>query len=29
MAAKLRVRLKGFEAPDLAALTRSFWQSES
>ena len=27
--AKLRVHLKGFEAPDLAALTRSFWQSES
>ena len=27
--AKLRVYLKGFEAPDLAALSRSFWQSES
>jgi hypothetical protein len=27
--AKLRVQLKGFEAPDLAALSRSFWQSES
>jgi hypothetical protein len=27
--AKLRVRLKGFAAPDLAALTRSFWQRES
>ena len=27
--AKLRVHLKGFEAPDLAALSRSFWQSES
>jgi hypothetical protein len=27
--AKLRVHLKGFAAPDLAALTRSFWQSES
>lgn len=26
--AKLRVHLKGFEAPDLAALNRSFWQSE-
>ena len=26
--AKLRVYLKGFEAPDLAALSRSFWQSE-
>ena len=26
---KLRVHLKGFEAPDLAALSRSFWQSES
>ena len=26
--AKLRVHLKGFEAPDLAALSRSFWQSE-
>ena len=25
---KLRVHLKGFEAPDLAALSRSFWQSE-
>ena len=25
----LRVHLKGFEAPDLAALSRSFWQSES
>jgi hypothetical protein len=25
--AKLRVHLKGFEAPDLAALSRSFWQS--
>lgn len=27
--AKLRVLLKGFAAPDLAALTRSFWQRES
>jgi hypothetical protein len=27
--AKLRIHLKGFEAPDLAALNRSFWQSES
>jgi hypothetical protein len=27
--AKLRIQLKGFEAPDLAALSRSFWQSES
>jgi hypothetical protein len=27
--AKLRVHLKGFEAPDLAALSRSFWQSDS
>jgi hypothetical protein len=27
--AKLRVRLKGFAAPDLAALGRSFWQVES
>jgi hypothetical protein len=27
--AKLRVDLKGFAAPDLAALSRSFWQSES
>jgi hypothetical protein len=27
--AKLRVHLKGFEAPDLAGLSRSFWQSES
>ncbi len=26
--AKLRVHLKGFETPDLAALSRSFWQSE-
>jgi hypothetical protein len=26
--AKLRVHLKGFEAPDLAALSGSFWQSE-
>jgi hypothetical protein len=26
--AKLRVHLKGFEAPDLAALSRGFWQSE-
>jgi len=26
--AKLRVHLKGFEAPDLAALSRSFWQIE-
>ena len=25
--AKLRVHLKGFEAPDLAALSRSFWQN--
>jgi hypothetical protein len=27
--AKLRVHLKGFETPDLAALSRSFWQSQS
>ena len=27
--AKLRVHLKGFGAPDLAELSRSFWQSES
>ena len=27
--AKMRVHLKGFAAPDLAALGRSFWQSES
>jgi hypothetical protein len=27
--AKLRIHLKGFETPDLAALSRSFWQSES
>jgi len=27
--AKLRVHLKGFGAPDLAALGRSFWQVES
>ena len=27
--AKLRVHLKGFAAPDLAALSRSFWQVES
>jgi hypothetical protein len=27
--AKMRVHLKGFGAPDLAALSRSFWQSES
>lgn len=26
--AKMRVHLKGFEAPDLAALSRSFWQVE-
>ncbi len=26
--AKLRVHLKGFETPDLVALSRSFWQSE-
>ena len=26
--AKLRVHVKGFEAPDLAALSRSFWQSQ-
>jgi len=26
--AKMRVRLNGVEAPDLAALSRSFWQSE-
>jgi hypothetical protein len=26
--AKLRAHLKGFEAPDLVALSRSFWQSE-
>ena len=27
--AKMRVHLKGFAVPDLAALTRSFWQRES
>jgi len=27
--AKLRVHMKGFETPDLAALSRSFWQGES
>jgi hypothetical protein len=27
--AKLRVHLKGFEMPDLVALSQSFWQSES
>jgi hypothetical protein len=27
--AKLRVHLKGFAAPDLAALSRSFWQVDS
>jgi len=27
--AKMRVHLKGFESPDLAALSRSFWQIES
>ena len=27
--AKLRVHLKGLGAPDLAALSRSFWQGES
>ena len=27
--AKLRIHLKGFEAPDLASLSRRFWQSES
>ena len=27
--AKLRVHLKGFETPELAALSRSFWRSES
>jgi hypothetical protein len=27
--AKLRVHLKGFVAPDLVELSRSFWQSES
>jgi len=27
--AKMRVHLKGVEAPDLAALSRSFWQVES
>jgi hypothetical protein len=26
--AKMRIRLNGVEAPDLAALSRSFWQSE-
>ena len=26
--AKLRVHLKGLSAPDLAALSRSFWQDE-
>jgi len=27
--AKMRVQMKGFGAPDLAALSRSFWQSQS
>jgi len=27
--AKMRVHLEGFEAPDLAALSRSFWDIES
>lgn len=27
--AKMRVHLKGVEAPDLAALSRSFWRGES
>ncbi len=27
--AKLRVHLKGFAAPDLAALSRSFWEVKS
>jgi hypothetical protein len=27
--AKLRIHLKGFEAPDVTALSRSFWQIES
>lgn len=27
--AKLRVHLKGFELPDLTALSRSFWRAES
>jgi hypothetical protein len=27
--AKMRVHLQGFEAPDLAALSRSFWNVES
>lgn len=27
--AKMRVQVKGFGAPDLAALSRSFWQSQS
>jgi hypothetical protein len=27
--AKMRVHLKGVESPDLAALSRSFWQIES
>lgn len=26
--AKMRVELRGFEAPDLAALTRSFWEDQ-
>ena len=26
--AKLRIHLKGFEAPDLTGLSRSFWQSK-
>jgi hypothetical protein len=27
--AKMRVHVRGFDSPDLAALSRSFWQSES
>jgi hypothetical protein len=27
--AKMRVHVKGFQSPDLAELSRSFWQSES
>ena len=26
--AKMRIHIKGMEAPDLAALSRSFWGSE-
>jgi hypothetical protein len=27
--AKMRIQIKGVEAPDLAALSRSFWEAES